>query len=343
MSVRLAKTRNGLPGFDSADGSLVHLDRIQHPYGPCPAALDALRTAENGKSEDQSHRLCKRLGEVFHVPSQMISLSSTRDDAMDRVVQATDGPLVTFPPSAVASSTRVRWPSRTETWLNRAVGRTGRLTADLVADLPCEALAIVDAPSDPLGTLLSPADAVRIARACRLLLVDERFAEFAGMSLLSLATEFDNIVIVRSFEVWAGMAQAPCAWLVASPRVRAALGLESAVIDASIAGAALATLDDLASVEATLRLVRTERSQLFRLLRKISYLDPVPSWGPFVAARVAMGRRDHVVWALRERGILVHAPDQIGLEAFLRFGIGSRSEMDRLKEALLAIVPEVVA
>jgi histidinol-phosphate/aromatic aminotransferase/cobyric acid decarboxylase-like protein len=106
--------------------------------------------------------------------------------------------------------------------------------------------------------------------------------------------------------------------------------------------AAIATLEDVRSVDATLRLLREERSRLYRTLRKLSFLDPLPSWGPFLAARVAIGGREAIVTGLSERGIHVYAPEQVGLEGYIRFGIGSPSEMEQLRAALLDLAPEIL-
>ena len=53
----------------------------------------------------------------------------------------------------------------------------------------------------------------------------------------------------------------------------------------------MATLENHASVAATLKLVREERSRLYRFLRKLSFLEPLPSWAPFITARVTIVSR----------------------------------------------------
>ena len=101
-------------------------------------------------------------------------------------------------------------------------------------------------------------------------------------------------------------------------------------------------LRDRASVAATLKLVREERSRLYRFLRRLSFLEPLPSWGPFIAARVAIVPRRDLTEGLADRGIRVHAPPDPGLEQYVRIGIGSRTAMDRLRTALLELGTEVV-
>jgi histidinol-phosphate/aromatic aminotransferase/cobyric acid decarboxylase-like protein len=107
--------------------------------------------------------------------------------------------------------------------------------------------------------------------------------------------------------------------------------------------AAIATLDNMASFDVMLRSIREERSRLYRFLRKLSFIEPIPSWGPFLAARVNLAPRQAVVAGLLARGIRVHAPTQAGLEQVIRIGIGSSTSMDRFQRALLDLAPELVA
>jgi histidinol-phosphate aminotransferase len=222
----------------------------------------------------------------------------------------------------------------------RGAGRCGIVGPDLAVDIPEKGIAIIDSPSDPLGSILMPADAVRLSRASKYLVIDERFAEFSEFSLLPLAIEFENVMILRSFEAWAGLQSPSCAWAVASPRLAAALGLKHATLEPDTIAAAIATLNSQDSVHATLKLIRDDRSRLYRLLRKLSFVEPLPSWGPFLSARVLMVHRAALVDELLARGIRIHAPSQPGLEQFIRIGIGSRTAMDRMRSALLELTPQ---
>jgi histidinol-phosphate aminotransferase len=194
-----------------------------------------------------------------------------------------------------------------------------------------------------LGLLLSPADLVRLSRACACVVVDERFAEYSEFSLLPITRELDNVVVIRSFESWAGLSELACAWAVASPRLAGALQLATAAVKPEAIAGAMATLENHASVAATLKLVREERSRLYRFLRKLSFLEPLPSWAPFITARVTIVSRQSLIDGLTTRGIRIYAPSEPGLEQYVRIGIGSRTAMDRLQAALLEIGRELIA
>jgi histidinol-phosphate aminotransferase len=252
------------------------------------------------------------------------------------------GPLVAFPPSAMATLVAACTPVCDPVFIARGLARDAVIGPDFAADLPENGLVIIDSPSNPLGLLFSPADIVRLSRACACVVVDERFAEYSAFSLLPLTRELDNVVVIRSFESWAGLPELACAWAVASPRLADALQLAPAAVKPEAIASAMATLENHGSVAATLKLVREERSRLYRLLRKLSFLEPLPSWAPFITARVTIVSRQSIIDGLTKRGIRIHAPSEPGLEQYVRIGIGSRTAMDRLRAALLELGPELI-
>jgi histidinol-phosphate aminotransferase len=320
---------------------LVRLDGAEQPFGPCPAALEAMNVAECQGWPETERDLCRRLGLAFHVSSDAVALWPGIEPLLQRILTAQRRPIVVFPPSthllSDGETADVEFVSVT-----RAAGRRSVIDAEAAADLSPDSVAYIDSPSDPLGSIVPAVDVVRLARACRYVVVDERYAEYAGMTLLPLVREFDNLVILRTFETWAGLAQAPCAWVVGAARTRHAIGLCGERPGDDAIAAACATLDNLPVVEATLRLMRDERSRVYRLLRKFSFLEPLPSWAPFVASRVQLFERNEVWSRLAELGVLLHAPQELGLEQYLRIGIGPRPAMDRLRLALGEIAQELL-
>ena len=320
----------------------VRLDLTQNPYGPSPAAIEAVESGLESPSGSLAALFRRRLSEVYRVPLESVHLLDGVDASIRGVAGRHSGPLIGFPPAAPASLIAECCPRSDTLWIARGPARDAVIGPDLASDLPKSGLAVVDSPSNPLGSILSPADAVRLSRACMCVIVDERFAEYSGFSLLPLALELDNVVVLRSFESWAGLSGVSCAWAVASPRLVESLGLVPAEVNPEVIAGAIATLEDGASMAATLRLVREERSRLYRFLRRLSFLEPLPSWGPFITARVSLAPRRKLIDGLAKRGIRIHAPPELGLEEYVRIGIGSRTAMDRLRAALLELGPELV-
>jgi len=284
-----------------------------------------------------------RVARANRVPVENVHLYDSIDRMLFEFLQGNDSPRVCFPPSASAEFVRSASADTACVSLVRGLGIDGEIDVDAAADLPADGLVIVDSPGDPLGSILTPNNAVRLARACELVIVDERYGEFSNFTLRGLASEFQNIVVLRSYERWLGPSAPTCGWAIASPDLVERFGLLSQAIDPAAMAGAIGLLNDRQTVELTARLTRQERSQLFRLLRKFSFLSPVPSRGPFMSARVSVVPRAEVVQAFLERGIRVYAPETEGLEDFIRIGIGSRSAMERVRLALFEMAPQLLA
>jgi histidinol-phosphate aminotransferase len=326
-----------------SDTSVVRLDQVNYPYGVCPAALEALASPIDCSEETLARQLRDRLAATHRLPVERIVLLRDIDGAIHNIINLTQGQIVTFPPSSLASKIEADWRSRSTLVLARGPREDATLDLDLTVDLPGSGTAISESPSDPIGSLLRAADAVRLARSSGVVVVDERYSEFAGFSLLPLATEFDNLVILRSLSTWSGLYGGLGAWAVIAPRMAERFSLGDEAFHKADLSAALALFANLGGVNATLRLVRDERSRLYRLARKLSFLEPLNSWGPFLSARVHLVEREVVVDGLARHGVLVHPVETPGLERFIRFGIGTRTSMERLRTALIDLAPEILS
>lgn len=317
---------------------LIDLAGVVPAVAPSPAVCEALlQPPEDGTQCGAELR--QRLALEYRLNERNVVLIADLDSVAGRIAEQTTGPLVLFPPATTDLSIAQLSTSRAILRLGRGFGRDGMITLDAACDLPHDGVAMISSPADPLANLLTANDAVRLARSCRWLIIDERYADYAGQSLLGLASEFPNVIVLRSFQARLGASAVRAGWATGSTRAQDVLTAIAAELPPAIGHAALTALGDTASGRTLLSFVRDERSRLFRSLRKLSYLQPLPSWGPFVTARVEVGERDTLVTLLAARGIRIHAPRDPGLERYLRIGIGLRRDMESLRCTLLDIAP----
>lgn len=321
---------------------MIDLSGVVPAFAPPVAVTEAL--AQNPQGGEDLHEMLvrHRLAATFRLAERNLVLLSDLDSALAGIAAQTSGPLVLFPPSAISGLHGSAIGRREVVEIARGFSRDGAITLEAATDLPHDGVAIIASPGDPLANVPGANDVVRLARSCAWLVIDERYAEYAGQSLLSVASEFPNVVVLRSFQARLGATGSNSGWAVGSSRTRELLEAVSSPLPAGIAQAALAADSDKSAGQMLLSQVRDERSRLYRALRKLSYLQPLPSWGPFVAARVEVGNRETLLARLCERGIRVHAPQEPGLERYVRIGIGTRSTMECLRRALLDIAPEML-
>jgi histidinol-phosphate aminotransferase len=317
------------------------LDLLVNPYGLSIRVQEALASADglHLPADDRAVNLIARIAEWQAVPDEWIAVGNGAEDLTRSILSilAPEASVVVFPPTDGEGARIASEMGRAVIYVPRSHRFSVDLDQGICASIKRGAAAIVMSPNDPTGTCLSAQDAVRLSRSCQLVIIDERHGEYAARSLLPLVREFDNLILLRSFETWAGLAGFPIAFAVMPPKL--AVRLRGSARDSSAATgavvAALATLDDLRHMQGTVARVREEKSRLYRTLRKLNMVRPLPSWSNFLLTHVERGDRDHFVRELARRGILVHRPQQPELEQYLRISATRIEDTMALKQALI--------
>ncbi len=344
----MSRSRSGpFPSLRRAPSSngQTRLDLLGNPYGPSVHVQDVLASSDElpQPAGERETRLNLRLASFVGVPSDWLTLANGIDELLQMLLlwRRDRGPVLLFPPSDPEEERRAALHQLDVLLLPR----TGRFALQLdpptVASIPAHATAYIASPHDPSGTLLGSQDAVRLTRACEVVVVDERHTEYSARTLIPFVREFDNLVVLQTFETWAGLAGLPFAYAVARPEVSAELAHYrrpgGVALGAVLAGHA--TLDDLAYVRATVQRVREEKSRLYRTLRKLNMISvPYPSWANFLLARVELGDAAYFARELAHRDIRVHIPTHPDLRAdHLRISATSPDATLALKRALIEI------
>jgi len=199
-------------------------------------------------------------------------------------------------------------------------------------------------PAAPTGNALDPAGLARLARAAHasgrwLTVIDEAYAEFAGLDHDDLARELDSVVRLRTFSKAAGLAGARLGYALASPDV--AVHLRKVLLPFCVGSvqvpAGLAGLARPALAAARLATVRAERARLAAALERLPGVAVFPSVTNFLLFRVDDPERVHS--GLLERGVVVRRQDHLpGLGGCLRVTVGLPGENDAFLAALEGVL-----
>jgi len=170
--------------------------------------------------------------------------------------------------------------------------------------------------------------------------VDETYYEFAQSSLSHLLEEYENLVILRSFSKWAGIAGLRVGYAIASEVLIGHLMDIKQPYNINIAGeaAVLAALKhryELLKRAASLVEQRVRLEELIDSLDGISYY---PSKGNFLLCRFERHTAEEAYIGLAKHGIFVRRFPQSVLNDSLRISAGTCEQTDRLIDALRSIV-----
>ena len=103
---------------------------------------------------------------------------------------------------------------------NRYVAPIGKIIDSINEDVKCIMLCN---PNNPLGCVISEKDLTKIIQQAQkfntLVIMDEVYSKFSGISCNELSKKFDNLIIFRSFSKEYGLAGVRLGYLIATPEI----------------------------------------------------------------------------------------------------------------------------
>lgn len=325
-------------------GSIAKLDANENPWGPVPAVLDAIRDAQAIQEYPDPGATALRLALEAHtgVPAAQIVAGNGSDELLDLLVRVLVEPgdmVVTAPPTFAM----YRFYAELAQARLVTVPRDADFQVDpdrLVAAARDARLVMLANPNNPTGDLLPGGVLERLLGTGAVVVMDEAYAEFSGVTALGHVPLAPNLVVLRTFSKWAGLAGlrlgylAGPAWLVeAINRIRTPYNVNVAAQRAGLA--VLRSRDE--AMRAVRKLV-VERDRMAARLHSQGVLGPLPSAANFLLCRV---RPDLDAGLLQGRlartGVFVRHYTEPALLQTVRISAGRPQDTDRLLAALETI------
>ena len=168
--------------------------------------------------------------------------------------------------------------------------------------------------------------------------VDEAYCDFGGESCIPLLAEFKNLLIVRTFSKSLCGAGMRLGYIVASPELVNYVtivknSLNHFPIDAVNQTAGIAACQNPAYYCECAKKVRDERESFQNFLKEKGW-EYIPSSTNFVLARNPKMPGEQVYQNIKKQGILVRHFSTKGIEDYVRITIGTKEQMDALKDAI---------
>ena len=331
--------------------SLVKLDANENPYGPAPRVRQALAELPwvNIYPDPESRALRAALADFTGVPAEFLLAGAGADELIDLLLRVLLEP---GDRAALCSPTFGMYAFGAR--LNAGQELDIPRRADFSLDLP--ALQAVCAqqrpkvlflanPNNPDGQLLGPEEIETLLALPTLVVLDEAYIEFshspslgAARSCIQQVPQRENLIVLRTFSKWAGLAGLRVGYGAFPSWLLPALWKAKQPYNVNIAAsaAALASLEERALLGERVGQICAERERLRQALSAFPGLEPLPSAANFILCRVSAQPAAELHQALLERGILVRRYAAPRLQNYLRISVGrpqdSRALLDALEE-----------
>ena len=172
-----------------------------------------------------------------------------------------------------------------------------------------------------------------------MVVLDEAYVEFYGQSMASSVATHANLIVLRTFSKWAGLAGLRVGYGILPTWIIEQLWKikQPYNVNVAAAAAALASLEDADYLMANVQRIIEERERLFAALQNFDFLEPYPSKTNFILNRVVGREALGIKLALEQRGVLIRYYDSPGLDDHIRVSVGRPVHSDALLSALAEI------
>ena len=333
--------------------SIIKLDANENPFGPSPLVQERLsQHATYHVYPDAAQREGRTaLAEYAGVPAEHLMLGNGADELIDLLMRAYLEPgdeVLDFPPSfgmyafnAQLCAARVVEVSRDEQF---AID----VDAALAAITPRTKLILLTTPNNPTGTVMPTADVRRILKAGPLVVLDEAYAEFAQVdgqgyeSMIREVLTYPNLVVLRTFSKWAGLAGLRIGYAALPSVVAGHLWKIKPPFNANVAAIAamIESLREREHLMGTVRQIVAERDRLLRELPSTRVLRPHPTRANFMLCDVVGMDARELRDKLADNGILIRHYGTPSLRDKLRISVGRPDQNDVLLQTLRDIAAE---
>ena len=198
----------------------------------------------------------------------------------------------------------------------------------------------VSSPNNPTGNLADDRQVEQLLETELIVVVDEAYFEFCGVTAAHMIGDHDNLVVLRSMSKWAGLAGLRVGYGLMSPEVVQHVIDVKSPYNLSVASEAalIASLAEAPALLSEVDLIVAERVRMFELLAGIDGIKVWPSAGNFLLCEFEPGRAGPVYDGLAARGIFVRRFGAERLRDCFRVSVGTSDQTDRLTEALRELV-----
>jgi histidinol-phosphate aminotransferase len=200
-------------------------------------------------------------------------------------------------------------------------------------------LIFVTNPNNPTGNLTPQEDIIELLDTGVPVVVDEAYYEFSRRTIMPLIGKYENLIILRTFSKWAGLAGLRVGYGV-FPEAIADFILRIKIpynVNVAAQVAVAESLKDIDYLMVSVQKLIDERERLFAQLQKINWLKVYPTQSNFIFCRVQNVNAKDLHKQLQMKGILVRYFDQPRIQDCIRFSVGKPEHTDALIKTLRGI------
>ena len=332
-----------VPGEQPKLAKLVKLNTNENPYGPSPKALAAMQAQLSDDlrlyPDPNSDLLKQAVADYYGVATAQVFVGNGSDEVLAHAFHGLfqHGQPLLFPDISYSF-----YPVYCGLYgiPFEAVALDEQLQIRVEDYARPNGGIVFPNPNAPTGCLLALEAIERLLKANpdTVVLVDEAYIDFGGVSAISLVNQYPNLLVSQTLSKSRSLAGLRVGLAVGHPDLIEALeriknSFNSYPLDRMAIAGAAAAFEDQAYFTHTCQLVIDSREALVAELQQLGF-EVLPSAANFVFARHPQQDAAALAAGLREHGVIVRHFKQARIAQFLRISIGTPEQNQALLDAL---------
>ena len=328
-----------------APDSLIKLDANENPFGTTKAVKNLFATSSDISiyPDAEQSLLREALSAYTHVEKSQIVAGAGSDELIDLITRL----FVSPGDSIMISNPTFGMYSFSANVSGADVIDVPRNTDDFSLDLEGilklinqVKLVFIASPNNPTGNTADLEDLKEILNTGIPLVVDEAYVEFSDSDCSELLGQYPNLMILRTFSKWAGLAGLRVGYgLFPKDVAEILMRIKPPYSVGTLAQTAATTaLENISESEHQINTIISERSKVWSSLRDMPKLKVYPSEGNFFLIKILDGGAKEVKSKLLQHGISVRYFDDNLLEDYLRISIGLPDQNSKLLKELERLI-----
>jgi histidinol-phosphate aminotransferase len=323
---------------------IIKLDANENPYGCSPRVNQALAKypAFSVYPDDGQTRLREMLAGYTGISADHIVAESGSNRLIDLVLRLLISPgdeVINCVPSFIMYRFSTDLCGGTRVEIPRDENFTVDMGAVKNAISPKTKIILIANPNNPTGTSIPRDDILELLDTGLPVLIDEAYYEFSGETVAPLVSQYENLIVLRTFSKWAGLAGLRIGYGL-FPLWLADYMLRAKIAYCVNVAAVIAVEESLKDIDCLMERVKAivvERDRLYEELGRVERLRPFPSMANFILCQVLKGRANELQQQLQNKGVLVRYFDEPLLENYVRISVGRPEDSETLMRALREI------
>ena len=193
-------------------------------------------------------------------------------------------------------------------------------------------LIFIASPNNPTGNTIEKDELIWLLNQKIMVVVDETYFEFCGESYMELINEFENLIIIRSFSKWAGLAGLRIGYAITnSELINRIIQIKQPYnINSAAEHVAIKAINNKERLFEKVKIIMEQKDKIYNFLSNKNNIRVYPSKANFVLCDLENISADEVFEGLAKKGIFVRKFSNKFLNNALRISAGTPDQTRKL-------------